>query len=395
MLAYFDCFSGISGDMTLGAFISLGVPVEWLNGELQRLPLPDVEVVTRPVSRHGISAQQVQVVVKDASVSRNYSQIRQLIQNSPLGDAVKKNSLAVFEKLAEAEAGIHGRPKGKVHFHEIGGADAIADIVGSALCVEYLGIDRIVSSKIPLGRGIVNCSHGTIPVPAPATVAVLKNIPVYGVELDHEIVTPTGAALIATLADAFGEIPAMRIDRVGYGAGQHEFEALPNLLRIMIGINHPDDSQPTGGGRRETIGVLETCVDDMNPEHIGFMMDRLYEDGALEVYLLPIFTKKNRPGTLVQVLGRIEQLEKLMQRLLAESTSLGVRYHHTTRLTLEREMVTVESPFGAIRVKQITDLGGEKRIVPEYEVCRKIAIESRLPLRSVYEAILKGACGLP
>jgi len=206
MLAYFDCFSGISGDMTLGALVSLGVPVEWLNQELKKLPLPGVDLETETVSRHGISAYQVLVHANDKKTSRNYSQIKSLIKNSHLSDGVKTTSLAVFEKLADAEAKIHGRSKGEVHFHEIGGVDAIADIVGSALGVEYLGIRRIVSSKIPLGRGIVNCSHGTIPVPAPATAAILKNIPVYGVQLGYENVTPTGASLIASLAESFGEI---------------------------------------------------------------------------------------------------------------------------------------------------------------------------------------------
>ena len=395
MLAYFDCFSGISGDMTLAAFISMGVPVEWLQAELKRIPLPDVELVSTSVSRHGIFAQQVQVVAGDKTASRNYSQIKALIQNCPLAGGVREASLAVFEKLADAEATIHGRPKGKVHFHEIGGVDAIADIVGCALCVEYLGVDRIVSSKIPLGRGFVQCSHGTIPVPAPATTALLKNVPVYGVEIGNEIVTPTGAALIATLADSFGEIPAMVIDLIGYGAGKLEFKAQPNLLRILVGKGYPEDIRLSGSGNIEEIGVVETCVDDMNPEHIGFLMDRLYEDGAFEVYLLPVFTKKNRPGTMIQVLCPLQLMDGLVRRLLSESTSLGVRCSHTRRFTLDREKIIVNSPFGATEVKRVTDLSGKSRIVPEYEVCKKIAIERSLPIRQVYDAIVKGADSVP
>ncbi|MFC1798193.1 nickel pincer cofactor biosynthesis protein LarC [Thermodesulfobacteriota bacterium] len=389
MIAYFDCFSGISGDMTLGAFVSLGVPIEWLEKQLHSIPLPEIELTTEPISRHGISANQVNVHAKSSAKARDYNSIATLIKNSPLHSTVKAKSLDIFDRLATAEAHIHGRPKGKVHFHEVGGLDAIADVVGTALCIEYLKIDQVIASAIPLGKGFVECSHGTLPVPAPATLAILKDIPVYGARINQEIVTPTGAAIIASLAESFGEIPNMMVEAIGYGAGKREIEDRPNLLRVLIGKSARISGDSHLAGHTETIGVVETCVDDMNPEHIGFMMDRLYEDGALEVYLLPVFTKKNRPGTMIQVLCRLENKNVVLQRILSETTSLGARYYNTQRLTLVREGITIKSPFGKIQAKRVTDLSGAARIVPEYEVCRKIALEKNIPIKDVYTSIFR------
>jgi uncharacterized protein (TIGR00299 family) protein len=389
MLAYFDCFAGISGDMTLGAFISLGVPVKWLGDEIRKIQLSDLELSAEPVFRNGITAQSVHVRTKDVAVSRDYSQIKSLIKKSSFSGRVKGLSLGIFEKIALAEAHIHGCPIDKIHFHEVGGIDAIVDIVGTALCVEYLGIEKIISSKIALGKGFLTCRHGTLPVPAPATLAILENIPVYGSGINHELVTPTGAAIITTLADAFEDMPNMTIGKIGYGAGKREFEERPNVLRVITGHLDPfEPDQPTGP-HYETIGVVETCVDDMNPELLGFMMERLYEDGALEVYLLPIYMKKNRPGTMVQVLCRAEQKDVIIERILSETTSLGVRFYNTQRFTLFRESIMLDTLFGEIQVKRIRDLSGVVRVVPEYEVCRKIAIEKKVPLRIVYETIIK------
>lgn len=391
MFAYFDCFSGISGDMTLGAFISLGVPADWLENELNRVLLSDVNLSVVPISRSGISARGVQVNTKGDRASRNYSQIKKLVNQSDLNSRVKKISLDIFEKLAKAEAKIHACVLEDVHFHEIGGLDAIVDIVGSALCIDYMGLEKIMSSKIPLGKGFVSSRHGTLPVPAPATLAILKDIPVYGSGIGHELVTPTGAAIIATLADSFQDLPEMTVEKIGYGAGKRELAEIPNLLRVVIGRLKPADSDGQTGAVKETLGVVETCIDDMNPEILGFTVDRLFEDGALDVYLIPIYMKKNRPGTMLQVLCRVEQKEVIVQRILTETTSLGVRFYNTQRLSLFRETIMLDTPFGTVKVKRIRDLSGEIRLVPEYEVCRKIALKEKIPLRVVYETIVKSS----
>jgi len=385
MLAYFDCFSGISGDMTLGAFIDLGVPVKWLKENIGNIPLTGFDISVTSVFRNGINAKSVHVKTKDTAEPRNYAEIRSLIQNSRLSQHVKENSLKIFQKLAEAEAKIHGRPVDKVHFHEVGGIDAIVDIVGAALCVEYLGINKIIASKLPLGTGFIDCMHGTLPVPAPATLALLKDVPVYGSGIPHELVTPTGAAIIVTLAESFEPMPDMLINKTGYGAGKRELETIPNLLRIVTGNTQSHKSY----AQKDRIVIVETCIDDMNPEIFGFVMDRLFEDGALDVYWIPVFMKKNRPGTMVQVLCRTGQKEAVINRILSETTSLGVRYYDVDRTWLARKQITVKTGYGMVKVKQITDTDGSTRIVPEYEVCKKIALEKNIPIRVVYDRIAK------
>jgi len=389
MIAYFDCFSGISGDMTLGAFLDLGVPAEWLQGRMEALPLTGFEVLAETVSRNGIQAKSVKVRVKDHTTSRHYEDIKSIIENSPLSSEVKQRSLDIFERIADAEALIHGCPKQKVHFHEVGGIDALVDIVGTVLCVDYLTIDSIIASPIPVGRGFVDCQHGVLPVPAPATLAILKGIPVYGTKIPYELVTPTGAAIIATLAESFDEMPDMVIDKIGYGAGTHELETQPNLLRIILGNELTNSEKRIGEYHTDQILIIETCIDDMNPEVFGFLMEQLFEKGALDVYWIPIFMKKNRPGTMVQVLCPENSRDVLMACLLSESSSLGVRYYHAKRWLLGREKIVVKTVYGDISVKHIIQLDGTSRMVPEYDTCKKIALEKNLPIRVVYDTILK------
>ncbi len=385
MQAYFDCFSGISGDMTLGALIDLGAPVDWLQNELSRLPLHGFKLTATPVMRNGIRAALVTVEIENSDRSRDYKKIRSLLENCPLSDDVKFRSLTIFETLAQVEAGIHGCDLHEVHFHEVGGVDAIVDIVGSALCLEKLGIDRVISSRIPLGSGFVECQHGTLPVPAPATIEILKDTPVYGTDVDAELVTPTGAAIIACLAESFGPLPPMNVKKTGYGAGQRELADRPNLLRIITGTS----ADSTEGMLSDQIIILETCIDDMNPEFFGFIMERLYADGALDVYWIPVYMKKNRPGTLIQVLCDEAAKDRLIRRLLSETTSLGVRYYKAARQLLAREQVTIKTSFGQIQVKRLKDPDGGERLVPEYDVCREIALKRNLPLRVVYDTIAK------
>ena len=382
MLAYFDCFSGISGDMTLGALIDLGVPLDWLKDQLHRVPLTDFDITVNPVQRHGIQATSVIVSCLDAKSSRNYADIRSLIETSSLSNGAKSTGLKIFKRLAEAEARIHHCDVDQVHFHEVGGVDAIVDIVGTALGMEYLGISQIVSSPIPLGKGFITCSHGKLPVPAPATVAILEGVPVYGTDVSRELVTPTGAAIIRSLARRFEPMPEMVIDRIGYGAGQRDLAERPNLLRIIL------DAAVENDVLEDQIFIIETCIDDMNPELFGYLMDRLFDEGALDVYWIPVQMKKNRPGTMLQVLCNDDDRDRLIDRVLLETTSIGVRHYRAKRRLLRRKQIEVQTRFGVIPVKRIQDSRGESRLVPEYEVCRQIALEKNIPLRSVYDTII-------
>ncbi len=384
-LAYFDCFSGISGDMTLGALVHLGVPVDWLRDRLRVLPLKDFDLRSRVVARHGITAVQVEVISMETHHHRDFQHIQALIGNSSLSDGVKAKSLAIFDRIAEAEAKIHGCDKEKVHFHEVGGVDAIVDIVGSCLGLERLGIDGVAASALPTGGGFVRCAHGVLPVPAPATLEILKGLPMYGNGIEKELVTPTGAAILAATAKSFGPVPPMTIEQIGYGAGTLELEHQPNLLRVLLGtlVN----AWQVDGSQR--LVMVETNIDDMNPEIFSYVMERLFEDGALDVFWVPVYMKKNRPGTMVQVLCEPSRKDAIVRRMLTETSSLGVRFHEVYRTALEREAVTLESPFGKIEAKKIKGLEDGDRIVPEYEVCKRIAIEKGLPLQKVYAAILK------
>ena len=382
MTAYFDCFSGISGDMTLGALIALGVPVDWLKDTLHSMPLNGFDLSVADISRNGISAKSVSVHLVDENKSRNYSQIKSLIDQSPFSDNVKGNSLEIFKRIAKAESRIHNTPLDKVHFHELGGVDALVDIVGAALCLEYLDITDVISSPLPLGTGFTVCRHGKIPLPAPATVQILKGIPVYGMDIPFELVTPTGAAIIAVMASSFGSVPKMQIIDTGYGAGRRDLEAQPNLLRVMQGTREKEYD-------KDEVIMVETSIDDMNPEIFGFLIDRLFEDGALDVLLIPVFMKKNRPGTMVQALCEKHNFNKIIGRILSETTSTGVRHYEVKRSKLERKTVTIKTSCGQVQAKVIIHPDGTERIAPEYEACKKIALEKNIPVRIVYDTVLK------
>lgn len=387
MIAYFDCFSGISGDMTLAAFIDLGVPLNWLQEQLKQLPLRGFDISAEHVYRHGIRAHLVHVTADDDKTHRNYSDIKGLIEQANLSDEVKITSLDVFRRIAEAEAGIHGCAIEEIHFHEVGGIDAIVDIVGAALCIDYLGIETVVASKIPLGSGFVDCRHGRIPLPAPATVAILKDVPVYGSGIASELVTPTGAGIITTLADSFGPMPSMLIERTGYGAGQRDLEEIPNLLRISIGTADKVKALMPGRLLFDRMTIVEACIDDMNPELFGFLMEQLFDMGVLDVYWIPIYMKKNRPGTMIQILCPSDKLDAVVNCVLTETTSLGVRYYQADRCMLERKILKIKTSFGEIKAKRISNVDGSTRIAPEFEECRRIALEMKMPLRAVYDAI--------
>ena len=377
--------------MTLGALLDLGVPLEWLNENLNDIPLDGFEIQITPVYRSGMRANQVKVLIDEHLHERNFAVIKSIIEKSPLAETVKSTSVFIFKRLAEAEAGIHGCNPEEVHFHEVGGIDAMVDIIGTSLCLEYLGIDQVTASTIPLGRGFVTCKHGKLPVPAPATVAILRDVPVYGTDIAHELVTPTGAAIIAGIAQSFGTMPEMCIQQIGYGAGIRELESRPNLLRIIAGEALTQSPDVQAGLHTDRVWIVETCIDDMNPEVFGFVMDRLFEDGALDVYWIPVYMKKNRPGTMVQVLCHTRKRDAVIQRILSETTSIGVRYYEARRRFLRRDQFTLKSSFGNIVVKRIQDLSGNMRLVPEFEICKKIALKNDIPLREVYDIVIREA----
>jgi hypothetical protein len=381
-ILYFDCFSGISGDMILGAFLDMGVPKDVIQKNIENLPLEAFHLEVTKAQRMSIQGRQVRVVVEEDNHARNYREIRSLVENSPLSDKVKAFSLKVFARLAEAESAVHDCPQEEVHFHELGGVDAIVDIVGTALAVEWLNADRIMASELPLGRGFVTCDHGVLPVPAPATVALLKGVPVYGAGVAHELVTPTGAAILTGLSEYFGPIPKMCIEKIGYGVGTRELKERPNVLRVLLG-------KPELGYEKDTVAIVETNIDDMNPEIFGFVMERLFEEGALDVVWVPISMKKNRPATMIQVVCLEKDRDKVVETILAETTAIGVRHHQAQRTKLPRKQRSVATSFGKIHVKEVSDPAGRLCVVPEYEDCKAIARKERIPLKVVYEAVLK------
>jgi uncharacterized protein (TIGR00299 family) protein len=391
MHAHFDCFSGISGDMVLGAFVDMGVSVQWLSEQIRGLSIGDIEIVARDVKKSGMGAKKITVIEKEASPARNYRDILGILTGGSLGGRVKDVAVDIFSRIADAEARVHRCPKDDVHFHEVGAVDSIVDIVGAALCLDYFKIESVSSSPLPLGRGSVDCAHGKLPLPAPATLEILKDIPVYGTRDDGELVTPTGAAILASLSPAFGLIPDMRIERVGYGSGSRERRGVPNLLRVLVGKK----SAAALESGHDEVCVLETNIDDMNPEILGYLMQRLFEDGALDVAFSPLMMKKNRPGTKVEVLCAPDKQADMVRRLFSETSTLGVRYHLAHRHILKRSISEVATCWGDIAVKCTTDPEGRKHYAPEYEACRKAALEKNVPLKMVYDAVadaVRGGC---
>jgi uncharacterized protein (TIGR00299 family) protein len=391
MLAYFDCFSGISGDMTLGALIHLGVPVSYLSESIRALPLTGFDITVHDVAYHGIQAKRVEVAAHGEHAHRRYADIRRVLGESPLPENAKCTALEIFRRLAEAEASVHGCEPDEVHFHEVGAVDAIVDVVGSALALDHLGVFEAVAAPVPTGRGFVDCRHGRLPVPAPATAALLKGVPVYGGNAEFELTTPTGAAILTTVAGRFGSLPAMTVRGVGYGAGSRDLKPGPNLLRIVIGeplraAGDAGDDLPA-----DRVMIVEAAIDDMNPEIFGYAMDRLFAEGALDVLFIPVHMKKNRPGTLLQALCHPVRLEAVIRTLLAETTTLGVRYHEAGRRFLPREEVAIDTSFGRVALKQVRHAPGEVRLVPEFEVCKRIALERKIPIREVYDTITREA----
>jgi uncharacterized protein (TIGR00299 family) protein len=388
-LLYLDCYAGISGDMMVGALLDLGVPLEHLQAELAKLGLPpdSYELSTCRTERQHVAALKFDVAVHDHHTHRHYAGIDVMISGSSLAEPVKERARRIFRRLAEAEAKVHGVAIEEVHFHEVGAVDSIIDIVGTAICLEYLGVETVCAAALPLGGGFIETSHGRLAVPAPATAELLKGLAVHGDCGPGERVTPTGAAIVAVLASGFGKQPAMVLEKTGCGAGGKDFPDCPNILRAFLGkstekAEHADD-----------IIVVETNIDDSTPELLGYAMERLFEEGALDVYFTPIQMKKNRPGVMVSFLCRPEQLDQLSQLLLTETSAIGLRYYRADRIVLQRRIAEQQTEFGPVRFKEIIDTSGKMlRTSPEYEDCRRIAREKGIACLEVMERLRsKGA----
>jgi len=379
-IAYADCFSGVSGDMLLGALLHAGLEEHLLRDELAKLNLPEAGLEIERASRHSIGCVKVTISEGRRQELRTLPDIRRILERSTLADAIREKSLSVFEALAKAEAKVHALPVEQVHFHEIGALDTIYDVVGTVIGLHHLGISRLIASPLPLGRGFVRCAHGLLPLPAPATCELLQGIPTYGVEVDKELVTPTGAALLRVLADGFGPMPAMTATCVGYGAGTHILpDHQPNLLRLFIG-NSLDPAEA------QTVTVLETRLDDWNPESFPHLCELLLARGALDVSLTGCQGKKGRPGFHLQVICRPADSVVMQDSILVETTAIGLRIRREARRTLPREAVQVATPWGAIAAKKVITPRGAV-VYPEYEECRKLAIRESLPLDEVYRSV--------
>lgn len=379
--AYFDCYSGISGDMILGALIDLGVDLRAVRKALKTLDLKGYELETTHVQRGQISGTKVLVKIEKSRHShqkaRKYSDIKKLLTDSGLPVTVKKNALEIFKRIARVEAAIHKTTLEKIHFHEVGAVDSIVDVVGGVFAIESLKLARIYASPINVGEGFVQCAHGCLPVPAPATLKLLKGVPVYSSGINKELATPTGAAMIHFYAEEFRSLPVMKIIDSGYGAGDHIIPEMPNMLRIVLGEMEEEPG--------EELVMIETNIDDMNPEFYEGAMDSLFQAGALDVFLSPIIMKKSRPANKISVLATERDKQGLTDILLRETTSFGVRYSKVHRTVLEREMKTVTTSWGPIRVK-IGKLNGDViQASPEYEDCKKLSKKKKVPVNVVFD----------
>ena len=382
-IAFFDCQSGISGDMILGSLIDLGLDIQKIRTCLKSLDLSDYQIRVSKTSRGSIIGSKVDVVLKRGKHSnkhsRNFPQIKKIINDSDLPGEVKTNTVEIFKRLGMAEAKIHGTTLNKIHFHEVGAVDSILDIVGGSLALNMLGAEKIYASPINTGEGTVECEHGILPVPAPAALELLKGIPSYSNGIKKEMATPTGVAMIGFFASEFGSMPQMTVEKIGYGAGDHIIKEIPNLLRVVVGSTE-ESFQPR-------MSIIETNIDDMNPEFYGHVMDSLFSGGAVDVYMTPIIMKKNRPAVKISALVSPEHYRNVANVLLEETSTFGIRSYEVDRKTLDRSVISLSSPWGKVKVK-VGKMGDKiLQISPEYEDCKRIAGEKGIPLKTVYGEI--------
>lgn len=390
-IAYFDCFAGISGDMCFGALVDAGVKLSALKKELKKLPINNYSLTSKKVTRSGVSATKVDVIIKPSSVKRQASSVRwkdieKIIKTSSLSDSIKQKGLHIFKKLFEAEAKIHGEPFEKVHLHELGGIDCIVDIFGTLIGLDMLGVGQIYISSINLGSGFVKTEHGMLPVPAPATAELLTGYPVYSSDIPFELTTPTGAVIISGMeADPYSP-SEIRIEKIGYGAGNKKIAHMPNTLRILIG------GQAKDSRTAETVTVIETNIDDMNPHMYENVIGKLFKAGALDVFLENIIMKKGRPAVKLTVIAEVKDVEELTDIIFEETTTIGLRFYRAQRKTLERTIKKIKTKYGDVRIKVSALKGKVVNMSPEYEDIKKIAKKTGIPIKKIAEEIVKLYC---
>lgn len=381
-IAYFDCQSGISGDMILGALVDLGVDIKEIRAQLKKLDLSGFDLKSRKVKRGSMAGRKVDVLIKNKKKrrhSRTFADIRKLINNSDLAKDIKDKSVEIFKRIGVAEAKVHRTALNKIHFHEVGAVDSIVDIVGGVIGFDLLGVDQVFASSINTGEGTVECEHGVLPVPAPATLELLKGIPCFSSGEKKELATPTGVAMIGFFAEKFCSMPLMTVENTGYGAGAHILKVMPNLLRVVVG------ESVEGQGRRMT--VIETNIDDMNPEFYDHVMESLFSAGAVDVFLTPITMKKNRPAVKLSAIVPSEYKDSVSKVFLTETSTFGIRSYEVDRKVLDREVKTVSSRYGKVKIK-IGKLAGEiLQIAPEYEDCKRIAKRRKVPVKKIYDEV--------
>jgi uncharacterized protein (TIGR00299 family) protein len=384
-IAYFDCFAGASGDMILGALLDAGLTITQLREEIAKLHLSHYGLDVEKVVKRGIGGSQAHVTIDQEHHGRHHrrlAHIRQIIADSDLEPTVKRRSMAIFVRLAEAEAQVHGTDVESVHFHEVGAMDAIIDVVGGVVGLSALGIDKVFCSPLHVGSGTVECAHGTLPVPAPATAELIKGKPVYSTGVAGELLTPTGAAILTTLSSEFGPMPAMIIGQIGYGTGRLDL-AIPNLLRVCIGETRED----AGSYAVQQTALIECTIDDMNPQIYDHLMGLLWDAGALDVFLTPVQMKKNRPGTLLSVICRPDAVSCLADIVLRETTTIGLRWRLENRILVRRQIKKIGTRHGPIHVKLAMAEGRIVNLTPEYEDCKQVALEKGIPLKKVIDDV--------
>lgn len=379
-IAYADCFSGVSGDMFLGALLHCGLPEHYLRQELAKLNLGEFSLTISSPTICGIGSRKVDIEGRGQQKLRHLHTIRDILEKSALDDHIITTSLDIFTELARAEAKVHDTEIEKIHFHEVGAIDTIIDIVGTVAGLRYLGVDRLIAAPVPNPRGFVKCSHGTLPLPAPAVLEILGDVPCYGVEIDKEMVTPTGAAILKVLADDFGSMPPMIIDVCGYGAGSHTLgDDRPNLFRLILG-------KAVKAQEHQQVEVMETNLDDCSPEIFPYLFELLLSRGALDVSVTPIQMKKGRSGFRLQVISPLHLSVEIRETIFCETTAIGLRYRREERHTLPREQIELDTPWGKLAAKKVITPRGET-LYPEYEECRRVALENGVPLQKVYEFV--------
>ncbi|NLT65979.1 MAG: nickel pincer cofactor biosynthesis protein LarC [Acidobacteria bacterium] len=384
-LLFFEPFSGISGDMVIGALLDLGFSFEELRDKLKLLPLKGYELSATKTVRSGIQATKFDVQADDSHSHRNFSDIRKMIESSGLSSWVQEKSIDAFRRLAEAEGKVHGESPDKVHFHEVGAVDSIVDIVGTMIAMEPFAHARIASSPVNIGQGTLECRHGIYPVPGPAAQELLKGVPVFSNAVTGELTTPTGAALVVTLAGSFGACPPMKIESAGYGAGTRKTPGNANVLRVSVG----EAFEQTAASPEEEVAVITATIDDMSPQVYGYFQETALAAGALDIYCIPIQMKKNRPGLMVSCVCACRDVDRLAKLIFRETTTIGIRYTFARRKTLQRQFVQVETRFGPVSMKVSLLEGSPVNFIPEFEDCRRLAAEQGVALKEIQAAALR------